>query len=79
MNTATNLKNAAVLKIFDTYYTFSCRADGELHMAQHVADWVAPFPRSQHPTPPLLIFLHAHHSPHPSSSLLYVGGVITRL
>ena len=44
-----------------------------LHMTQHVADWVAPFPRSQHPTPPALIFLHTHPSPHPSSSLLYAG------
>ena len=25
---------------------------------QHLADWVTPFPRSQHPPPPLLYFLH---------------------
>ena len=35
-----------------------------LHMMQHVADWVAPFPRRQHSPPPPLKFFHtALHLP----------------
>ena len=31
----------------------TARVQSLLHMVQHVADWVAPFPRSQHsPSPP---------------------------
>ena len=36
-----------------------------LHMVQHVADWVAPFPCSQHSPPPPLKFLHIPPSPPP--------------
>ena len=36
------------------------------HMVQHVADWVAPFPRSQHSSPPPLELLHIRPSPPPS-------------
>ena len=35
-------------------------------MVQHVADWIAPFPRSQHsPPPPPLKFFHTPPSPPP--------------
>ena len=39
-----------------------------LYMVQHVADWVAPFPRSRHSLPPSLKFFHTP----PSPSLPYV-------
>ena len=42
-----------------------------LHMVQHVADWVAPFLRSQHSPPPPLEFFHTPISPHPSPSPTY--------
>ena len=41
-----------------------------LHMAQHVADWVAPFPLNQHSPPPPLKFLYTSPSPPPSPSPL---------
>ena len=46
-----------------------------LHMVQHVADWVAPFPRSRHSPLPSLKFFHTplHFPPllPPSSSPLF--------
>ena len=39
-----------------------------LYMVQHVADWVAPFPRSQHSSLPPLKILHTPPSPPPSIS-----------
>ena len=38
----------------------------------HVADWDAPFSRSQHPSPLPLKFLHTPPSPPPSPFLIYV-------
>ena len=36
------------------------------HMVQHVADWVAPLPCSQHSPSPPLKFFHTPPSPSPS-------------
>ena len=43
-----------------------------LNMVQHVADWVAPFPRSQHSPPSPHKLLHIPPSPPPSCSFTYV-------
>ena len=46
---------------------------------RHPTDWVAPFPRSQHPPPPPLKCLHTPSSPPHSPSLytwMRVGGAI---
>ena len=39
-----------------------------IHMVQHVADWVAPFPRRQHYPPPPLKYFYTLLPPPPSSS-----------
>ena len=43
-----------------------------LHMGQHVADWVALFPRSQDFSPPPLKFFHTPPTPTSTPSLPYV-------
>ena len=40
-----------------------------LHVVQHVADWVKPFPRRQHSPPLLLKFLHTPPSPPPCTRI----------
>ena len=44
-----------------------------LYMVQHVTDWVASFPRSQHSPPPPLKFLH---TPLPSLCVRELGAII---
>ena len=62
------------LKTLPPFSNLSCQIPIQhlLHMVQCVADWLAPFPRSQHfPTPPL-IFFYTPPSPPPCPSSPYV-------
>ena len=61
-------------KMMQTFSNLSCQIPTQplLQMVQHVADWVAPFPRSQHSPPLLLKLLHIPPSPPSSSSFPYV-------